>query len=496
MKLIRLKQSKEKINNLRKIDTEILIVGAGISGISLAGWLNIKAPNRKYMILEARENIGGTWDLFRYPGIRSDSEMFTLGFAFKPWRDDDAIASGEKIMAYLNETIDEFDIRKNIRFNHKVQSANWNSKEQVWEAKVQLENGDIKIIRARFLYMGTGYYDYENPYNPQINGEKDFKGDIFHAQFWPKSLDYTNKNIVVIGSGATALTIIPTMAKGAKRVTMLQRSPSYVFIRPKKDWFSNIMKAILPPKLAYDVSRFKFTFISGIMNKHIRKHPDNARKRMMEMMQKALPNGFDMRHFTPNYNVWDQRVCAAPDGDFFDAVKGGNLDVITSNIRAIKENHIEIENGNKIAADIIVKATGLNLIAGPKFDLLVDNKPIEIANCVIYKGCMFSNIPNFAFVFGYLMASWTLKADLVAQYFIRFIDEIDKKDAKSATPILDISKLNIVPMFDFSSGYIVRSINKLPKQSDTFPWQINQDYGSDKKILLKMPIADENLNFN
>ncbi len=480
---------------MTNIDTEILVIGAGISGISLAGWLNLKAPNRKYMILEARDNIGGTWDLFRYPGIRSDSEMFTLGFAFKPWRDDDAIASGEKIMAYLNETIDEFDIGKNIHFGHKLLSANWNSKEQIWEAKVQIDKM-VKIIRTRFLYMGTGYYDYEKPYNPEIKGETEFKGDIFHAQFWPQNLDYSGKNVVVIGSGATALTIIPTMSKAAKKVVMLQRSPSYVFIRPKKDWFANLMKRILPAKAAYDISRFKFTFISGIVNRHIRKHPENARKRLMDMMKKALPDGFDMRHFTPSYNVWDQRVCAAPDGDFFEAVKGGNLEVITDNIAQINETGICLSGGDQINADIIVKATGLNLIAGPKFDLLIDNQKVAIDACFIYKGCMFSNVPNFAFVFGYLMASWTLKADLVAQYFIRFIDEIDKKGAKSAVPKTDFSKLNIVPMFDFSSGYIQRAIDKLPKQADVYPWQINQDYGYDKTILLKLPIADENLEFN
>lgn len=479
---------------MSKFDTEILIVGAGISGISLAGWLNIKSPNRKYMILEARDNIGGTWDLFRYPGIRSDSEMFTLGFAFKPWRDDDAIASGEKIMSYLNETIDEFDIRKNIDFGHKLLSANWNSRDQLWEANIECD-GKNKIIRARYLYMGTGYYDYQNPYNPEIAGEADFQGEIFHAQFWPQRLDYSGKNTVVIGSGATALTIIPTMAKTAKKVTMLQRSPSYVFIRPKQDWFANLMKRVLPPKLAYNVTRFKFTFISGIMNKHIRKHPENARKRLMDMMQKALPDGFDMRHFNPSYNVWDQRVCAAPDGDFFEAVKGGNLDVVTGQIKTIKQKHLELEDGTKIEADIIVKATGLNLIAGPKFDLLIDNDPVAIKDCFIYKGCMFSNIPNFAFVFGYLMASWTLKADLVSQFFIRYIEEIESKGAKSATPKADFAKHTIVPMFDFSSGYIVRSIDKLPKQSDVFPWQINQDYGLDKKILLKMAIEDENLEF-
>lgn len=477
-----------------KIDTEILIVGAGISGLSLAGWLNIKSPQRKYMVLEARENIGGTWDLFRYPGIRSDSEMFTLGFAFKPWRDDDAIASGEKIMAYLNEAIDEFDIRKNIHFDHKVISANWNSNKQVWEVNVQI-GAKNKIIHARYLYMGTGYYDYENPYNPELEGEKDFAGQLFHAQFWPKDLDYGGKNVVVIGSGATALTIIPTMANSAKKVTMLQRSPSYVFIRPKKDWIANFLKRVLPPKLAYDLARLKFTFVQRIMNNHILKHPENARKRMMDMMHKALPKGFDMRHFTPNYKVWDQRVCAAPDGDFFEAVKGGNLDVVTDNIENIDAVGIKLKSGGHIGADIIVKATGLNLIAGPKFAMQIDGKNIAINECYIYKGCMFSNIPNFAFVFGYLMASWTLKADLVAQYFIRFMEEIDSKGAKSATPKTDISKLNSMPMFDFSSGYIVRSIDKLPKQSDAFPWQINQDYKTDKEILLKMPINDGVMEF-
>lgn len=475
---------------MAKIDVEVLIVGAGISGLSLACWLQKLAPNRGFEIFEARDSVGGTWDLFRYPGIRSDSEMFTLGFAFKPWRDDDAIASGDKIMDYLHETIDEFDLESKIRLRHKVSSANWNSAEHFWEVEFNNNGGKMEKIRARFLYMGTGYYDYEKPFDPEINGETKFCGQLFHAQFWPENLDYANKKVVVIGSGATALTVIPTMAKTAASVTMLQRSPSYVFNRPKRDWFANLMKRILPPKLAYEAARLKFTFMSRLMNNHVLKHPEEARKRLMDLMKRDLPEGFDMRHFTPNYNVWDQRVCAAPDGDFFDAVKGGNVEVVTGNIKQISEDAIELESGEKIDTDIIIKATGLNLIAGPKFAMSIDGQNVDISKCIIYKGAMFSNVPNFAFVFGYLMASWTLKADLVARYFIRFIDEIEAKGAKSGTPKLDVNSITPVPMFNFSSGYITRSIDKLPKQTANFPWTINQDYKVDKNIFLKMPIDD------
>ncbi|KAF0109430.1 MAG: monooxygenase flavin-binding family protein, partial [Hyphomonadaceae bacterium] len=268
------------------------------------------------------------------------------------------------------------------------------------------------------------------------------------------------------------------------------RSPSYVFNRPKRDWFANLMKRILPPKLAYEAARLKFTFMSRLMNNHVLKHPEEARKRLMDLMKRDLPEGFDMRHFTPNYNVWDQRVCAAPDGDFFDAVKGGNVEVVTGNIKQISEDAIELESGEKIDTDIIIKATGLNLIAGPKFAMSIDGQNVDISKCIIYKGAMFSNVPNFAFVFGYLMASWTLKADLVARYFIRFIDEIEAKGAKSGTPKLDVNSITPVPMFNFSSGYITRSIDKLPKQTANFPWTINQDYKVDKNIFLKMPIDD------
>jgi cation diffusion facilitator CzcD-associated flavoprotein CzcO len=276
---------------------------------------------------------------------------------------------------------------------------------------------------------------------------------------------------------------------------MLQRSPSYVFNRPKRDWFANLMKRILPPKLAYDVARFKFTFMSRIVNNHILKHPAKARERLMGLMKRDLPEGFDMRHFTPSYDVWDQRVCAAPDGDFFEAVKGGNVEVATGQIKQISKSQIEIEGGSKIDADIIIKATGLNLIAGPKFALSVDGNAVDISKCVIYKGAMYSNVPNFAFVFGYLMASWTLKADLVAQFFIRFIDETEAKGAKSGTPKLDVNSVTPTPMFNFSSGYITRSIDKLPKQTANFPWQINQDYKVDKNIFLKMPIGDGVIEF-
>lgn len=478
-----------------KVDVEVLIVGAGISGLSLACWLKKLAPSRSFEIFEARDRIGGTWDLFRYPGIRSDSEMFTLGFAFKPWRDDDAIASGDKIMEYLDDTVKEFSLNDHIRLGHKVLAANWNQKSQLWEVEFVSGKGKAKKIHARFLYMGTGYYDYEKPFDPEIKGQKSFAGELFHAQFWPANLEYSGKNVVIIGSGATALTVIPTMAKSAARVTMLQRSPSYVFNRPKKDLFANIVKRILPANLAYDLTRLKFTFLSRLANNHILKHPEDARKRMLDLMKRDLPKGFDMRHFTPSYNVWDQRVCAAPDGDFFTAVKSGNVDVVTGHISRITKSSIELVDGNKIDADIIVKATGLNLIAGPKFKLSIDGKAVDISKSIIYKGAMFSNVPNFAFVFGYLMASWTLKADLVARFFIRFMDEVETKGAKSGTPFLDINTVTPTPMFNFSSGYITRSIDKLPKQTEHFPWQINQDYKLDKNIFLVMPIDDGVLKF-
>lgn len=477
---------------------DVLIVGAGISGIGMAVHLGQHLPSHRYAIVERRADLGGTWDLFRYPGIRSDSDMHTLGFAFEPWREQKAIADGPSILAYLRRIADERGIRPHIRFSHHVQSADWDSAAACWQVIVRTGNGADILIRARFLYLGAGYYDYDEPHNPDFAGAADFAGDIVHPQFWPQNLNYAGRRVVVIGSGATAVTLVPAMAdSGAGHVTMLQRTPTWYFIRPAEDKLANRLRRVLPETWAYALTRFKNVRLQNFAFKLARRDPDRVKTALMAKINEAMDGAdFDRSAFTPPYNPWEQRLCLVPDGDFFRALKEGRASIVTSTIDRFVPEGVKLSDGTILPADIIVTATGLKLAVGGKVAVSIDGVPVRWNEHFYYKGCMFSNIPNLATVFGYLNASWTLKADVVSAYVCRVLRHMTATQTAVATPKLrpeDAADADAV--FDFSSGYIQRALDYLPRNGAHAPWKLNQDYLRDRSIMLKDPVDDGILRF-
>ncbi len=476
---------------------DVLIVGAGISGIGMAAHLRTYCAGKSFAMLERRDNPGGTWDLFQYPGVRSDSDMHTLGYNFKPWREQKAIADGPSILKYLHETIDEYDLQDHIRFGHEVLSASWSSTEALWTVTAKKNDGSETQLKANFLFMGSGYYNYDEPYDPAFEGREDFEGQILHPQFWPKDLDYGGKNVVVIGSGATAVTMVPSMTDKAAHVTMLQRSPTYMFVSPAKDRLANFMRRILPEQWAYRFTRFKNVRVQNFMFKLARSKPEWIKKRLLGRIREKLKNEQDMVHFRPHYNPWEQRLCLVPDNDFFDAVAAGKASVVTDHIERFDAKGIALKSGRHLDADIIVTATGLKLAVAGKVDFTVDGKPVNFHDHFYYKGCMFSNIPNMTIVFGYLNASWTLKADIVSEYTTRLINHMDATDTQIANPYLaDPENMEEEDVFDFSSGYIQRSIEELPRSGTQLPWRLNQDYLQDRKILRSGPVDDGVMRFS
>jgi monooxygenase len=463
---------------------DVLIVGAGISGIGGAYYLQKNCPTKKIAVFEARDSLGGTWDLFRYPGIRSDSDMYTLGFAFKPWTRDKAIADGPSIMSYLNETVDEFDLRKLIQYQSQVTDASWDSKTSLWT--VTYTRGKAtqpQKVTTRFLYMCSGYYNYAKAHRPEFEGESNFKGDIIHPQFWPDNFDYDGKKVVVIGSGATAVTLVPAMAMGEKaasHVTMLQRSPTYVVSAPGKDALANWMRDHLPKNFAYGFIRWRNVLRQMIFYTFARKRPGKTKERILELLVPELPAGFDIAtHFTPSYKPWDQRICLVPDSDLFVAIRNGVADVVTDHIDHFDKDGIVLKSGTRLDADAIVTATGLEMQVLSGLSLRVDGNFIQIGDTFIYKGMMYSGVPNFASAFGYTNASWTLKADLTAEYVCRLINHMDEIGKIECRPHLASKDLVPVPMLDFTSGYVLRAMEKFPKQSDIAPWKVHQNYALD-----------------
>jgi cation diffusion facilitator CzcD-associated flavoprotein CzcO len=477
---------------------DVLIVGAGISGIGMAVHLGEALPDHRYAILERRPDLGGTWDLFRYPGIRSDSDMHTLGFSFEPWREQKAIADGPSILAYLNRIADERGVRRHIRFSHHVQSADWDSEAACWRVRVMTGDGNESAIAARFLYLGAGYYDYDEPHDPAFAGTEDFTGQVIHPQFWPNDLDYLGKRIVVIGSGATAVTLVPAMADtGAGHVTMLQRTPTWYFIRPAEDVWANRLRKVMPDRWAYALTRFKNVRLQNFAFKLARRNPDKVKTALMDKIDDAMGGApFDRAAFTPPYNPWEQRLCLVPDGDFFNALKDGRASIVTAAIDRFVAEGVKLTDGTVIPADIIVTATGLKLAVGGKVAVSVDGRPVRWNDHYYYKGCMFSNIPNLVTVFGYLNASWTLKADIVATWTCRVLRHMAATGAQAATPTLrpeDAADAEAV--FDFSSGYIQRALDYLPRNGAQAPWKLNQDYLHDRGIMLNDPVEDGVLVF-
>lgn len=482
-------------------DVDVLIVGAGISGIGMAVHLQQNCPDRSFALVDRRENLGGTWDLFRYPGIRSDSDMHTLGFIFEPWKHEKSIADGPAILDYLNRIVDERDIRRHIRLNRKVLTADWNSAEAMWTVTTESATGEQQVMRARFLYQGSGYYDYDNPYDAGFQGRETFKGEIVHPQFWPKDFNFAGKKVVVIGSGATAVTIVPSMVKpgdpgAAAHVTMLQRTPTWYAIRPARDGIANFLRKIMPEKWAYAVTRFKNIRMQNIVFKRAQTHPQKIKDFLTGKLKEALGDKYDATAFTPPYDPWDQRLCLVPDGDFFNAIRDDKASVVTDHIDRFDETGIQLKSGKHLDADVIITATGLNLTLAGKIAVSVDGEPVQWNQHFYYKGCMFSNIPNYAAVFGYLNASWTLRADIVSEWVCRVLNHMQATGTDLAVPMLDNpDSLTEDNVFDFSSGYIQRSLSIMPKNADRLPWRLNQDYLADRIDMRTSSITDGFLTF-
>jgi cation diffusion facilitator CzcD-associated flavoprotein CzcO len=468
-------------------DFDVLIVGAGLSGIGAAVHLQQNCPNETYAILEGRDAIGGTWDLFRYPGIRSDSDMYTLGYRFKPWKSAKAIADGPSIRSYIRETATEHGINQHIRFGHKVTNAAWDSETARWTVTT-----NKSTLTCRFLYMCSGYYSYGQGHRPTWEGEAEFKGQIIHPQFWPESLDYKGKRVVVIGSGATAVTLVPAMADTAAHVTMLQRSPTWMVSRPGSDAIANALKAILPAQMAYDIVRWKNVTLGQYFYKQTRSNPGKVRELLLKRLAKLLPADYDLEtHFTPGYNPWDQRLCLVPDADLFNAITAGKAEIVTDQIAKFEAGGIRLHNGKLLEADIIVTATGLKLEALGGMTVTVDGETRRTADALAYKGMMFSGIPNLAQSFGYINASWTLRSDLIADYVCRLLKHMRKTGVDIATPT---PAADVVPerlAMDLQSGYVQRGADALPRSGNRAPWMVTADYKYDRKELMEGPVTDE-----
>ncbi|MDX2034661.1 MAG: NAD(P)/FAD-dependent oxidoreductase [Blastocatellia bacterium] len=474
---------------------DVIIVGAGLSGIGAGVHLRQHCPGKSFAILEGREAIGGTWDLFRYPGIRSDSDMHTLGYNFKPWKNPKAIADGPSIRAYVREAADEYGIVPHIRFKHLVRRLSWSSDEALWTVEADHDGRTVKLT-ARHLMMCAGYYRYSAGYLPEFAGMPNYKGRLIHPQHWPEDLDYAGKRVVVIGSGATAVTLVPAMADKAAHVTMLQRSPTYLISLPAVDAIANLLRRLLPLSAAYRLTRWKNMGMQLILFNLMRAFPDATRRMLLSLIRKQLGPQYDVAtHFSPRYNPWDERLCVVPDNDFFEAMNAGKVSVATDHIETFTETGLRLTSGREIEADIIVTATGLELQFAGGAEITVDERPIDIGKAVLYKGMMFSGVPNLASVFGYTNASWTLRADLLAEYFCRLINFMDAHGYVEAKPGNPDPAMPVQPLGNLSSGYFKRAEDRLPRQGVTGPWLNPQNYAFDIFRFRYGSIEDDVLQF-
>jgi len=473
---------------------DVIIVGAGLSGIGAGCHLRMNCPGKSFIILEGREAMGGTWDLFRYPGIRSDSDMFTLGYRFRPWRDPKAIADGPAILSYIRETANEYDVAKMIRYGHRVRRAAWSSSDAKWQVEVD-KGTDLETFTCNFLYLCTGYYDYKSGYTPEWPGLEKFRGTIIHPQKWPNDLDYTNKRVVVIGSGATAITLVPALAERANQVIMLQRSPSYVVTRPAEDAIANTLRRFLPDRAAYMMSRWKNVLLGAFFYNLARNRPEFFKRLVANGVRRHLGARYESKHFTPAYNPWDQRLCFAPNADIFKAIREDRVSIVTDHIDSFTEDGIQLKSGKRLAADIIVTATGLVLKLFSGMQLWVDDSQVHLPDTLVYKGMMFSNVPNLAFAIGYTNASWTLKCDLTSEYVCRLLNYMEKKSYKVCTPRLNDSDIEREPVIDFNSGYVVRALPDLPHQGSKTPWRLHQSYLKDLSMMRYGKVDDGTMEF-
>ncbi len=480
---------------------DVVIVGAGISGIGSAHHLQKKCPGKSYVILEGRAALGGTWDLFRYPGIRSDSDMHTLGYSFEPWREAKAIADGPSILKYLNRTAADAGISQHIRENHLVKKADWSSKDACWNVTVEkTDSGETAIFRCNMLLMCSGYYSYKGGHTPEFAGREQFKGEIVHPQEWPQDLDYRGKKVVVIGSGATAMTLVPAMSRDVEHIVMLQRSPTYVVSMPDKDWIANFLRKILPEKIAYGITRWKNVTYQQFTYRQARKNPDKVKKFLIGLIRKELGPDYDVEtHFTPSYNPWDQRLCLVPNSDLFSAIRSGKASIVTAKIDRFTETGIALTSGEQLDADIIVTATGLDLVVLGGAEMSVGGKIVDFSKTFTYKGMMYSGVPNMISTFGYVNASWTLRADLIAEYACRLINHMDTVGVRQCTPRLRDDERNMPSkpyIADFSAGYMRRVLDRLPRQGDHEPWTNPQNYKRDKRMIRRGEIVDAALEFS
>jgi monooxygenase len=483
---------------LRVDHVDVLIVGAGLSGVGAACHLEMDCPGKTYAILEARDRIGGTWDLFQYPGIRSDSDMYTLGYRFKPWTDAKSIADGPSILSYVKETAREYGVESHIRFSHRVIRSEWSSSESRWTVHAErTDTGESVELTANFVFMCSGYYRYDQGYTPEFAGTERFHGEIVHPQHWPSDLDYAGKRVVVIGSGATAVTLVPAMASDAAHVTMLQRSPTYIVALPDEDPIANLARRFLPSKVAYGIARWKNVMLTLGSFQLSRHRPEMMKAVIRAGVRRQLPRDYDIdTHFKPTYNPWDQRMCLVPNGDLFKALRKGTASVVTDRIETFTETGLKLESGAELEADVVVTATGLNLLAIGGMEIVVDGNEIKLPETMGYKGMMLSGVPNLAISIGYTNASWTLKCDLTCQYVCRLLDHMDEHGYATVTPENRDPSVTPQPFIDFSSGYVQRSIDQFPKQGSKAPWRLYQNYPRDIVSLRFGAIEDGALEFS
>ena len=473
---------------------DVLIVGAGLSGIGAACQVTQAFPHKKVAVLESRAASGGTWDLFTYPGIRSDSDMFTFGFHWRPWPGDTALADGPLILDYVRTVAREYDVDRLIRYHHRVLGADWSSESATWTVRVE-RDGEPLTLTTSFLYGCTGYYDYDQGHQPDFPGVDDFAGQLIHPQHWPEDLDYAGKQVVVIGSGATAVTLVPAMAGTAGHVTMLQRSPSYVLSRAGRDPVARALRR-LPTRLSYPVARWANILQAIGLYKLARSRPATVRRILRSATAKQLPAGVDVDvHFNPTYDPWDQRLCLVPDGDLFKSLRRGEASLVTDTIETFTERGIRLTSGQELEADLVVSATGLRILPFGGLELSVDGVEVDLSATMAYRALMLSGVPNFVYTIGYTNASWTLKADLVSAYAVRLLRHLDERGLSTVVPERDES-VGELPFMDFSSGYVLRALDRLPKQGDRAPWLLKQNFVTDVRTIRSAPIDDGVLAFS
>jgi cation diffusion facilitator CzcD-associated flavoprotein CzcO len=477
---------------------DVLIVGAGLSGVGAAHHLQEAFPGKSYAIFEAREDLGGTWDLFRYPGIRSDSDMHTLGYRFRPWTDSKTIADGPSILEYVRQTAREGGIEGRIRFQHRAVRAEWSSEEARWSVEAERAGtGETVRVSCDYLWVCSGYYRYDEGFTPEFEGSERFAGPIVHPQHWPEDLDYAGKRVVVIGSGATAVTLVPAMAERAAHVTMLQRSPTYIASLPAEDPVASALRRVLPDRAVYAVVRWKNVLLQTFVYQLSRRRPQAVKRMIRRGVERALPAGYDVdKHFTPRYDPWDQRLCLVPNGDLFRAIREGSASVLTDTIETFTESGIRLGSGEEIEADVIVTATGLSLLFLGGMELVVDGRPIELPKTMTYKGMMLSGVPNCAFTVGYTNASWTLKADLTSEYVCRLLAHMDAHGYTKSVPEITDPTVTEAPLLDFTSGYVQRSLDQFPKQGSKEPWRLRQNYVFDLRAIRRGPLEDGAMQFS